>query len=212
MHGKHGYALEKLIHPQTGKVDMLAARPLKAQQALKAKHQERLAACEDEDACIYIENEEIGYDEDAAWWYGFVVGSQYKEDSQVLATYSNCFYMSYSLIESMDQWWINILDFTSTGQWFNIIFYDLLMIYNNIEGAYEYCTFNQYLDQVIMLANLDYAYMADLVVRESVILATEVTTFTATYYDYIDDDNKYEAGKEFGKFWKEIFDTSIQDE
>ena len=77
MHAKHGYSLEKLIHPKTGKMDMLSARPHKAQEALKAAHEQRLATCEDEDACIYIENEEVGYDEPAAWWYGFVVGSQY---------------------------------------------------------------------------------------------------------------------------------------
>ena len=120
--------------------------------------------------------------------------------------------MSYALIESMDTWWLNIINFTTEGQWLNIIFYDLLKIYNNLEGAYEYCTFNQYLDQVIMIANLDWAYMADIVVRDTVIIATEVTEFTATYYDYMDDDNQYDAGKEFGKFWKMIFDTAIQDE
>ena len=62
-----------------------------------------------------------------------------------------------------------------------------------------------------MIANLDWSYMADIVVRDTVIIATEVTEFTAAYYDYMDDDNKYEAGKEFGKFWKQIFDTAIQD-
>jgi len=71
---KYGMAFEKLVHPQTGQMNMLLARPEGVQKQLKAKHHERLSACEDEDACITIEGYEIGYEEPAAWWYGFITG------------------------------------------------------------------------------------------------------------------------------------------
>jgi len=93
------------------------------------------------------------------------------------------------LINSIDSFVYNIENFLTDVQYFNIIFYDPLKIYGNIEAAYEYCTFNVYLDQIGLLAGLDWGYMGEVLVRDSIILATELGTALSDYNDYLADDD-----------------------
>ena len=97
--------------------------------------------------------------------------------------------MSYALINTMDAWWETTLDFLTSFEYINIIMYYPVEMYGNFEGTYEYCTFNQYLDQLLMISNLDYAYMADVVVRDSILIAMDIGTVTANYNDYLSDEN-----------------------
>lgn len=85
MRVKYGDGLLDLIHPVTKDMNMLNARPHAAKE-LKAKHEKKLADCDpdDEDCLEIYSGTYVGYDEGEAWWYGFIVGSQYSAESNFL--------------------------------------------------------------------------------------------------------------------------------
>ena len=211
MREQHGAGLVNLYHPSTNQINMLAARPKRESQRLQAEHEKRLNDCDpDTEDCIAIANEYIGYDETAAWWYGFVLGSQYTSNSEFLTEFSNCFYVSYDVINSMDAFVGDILDFLNSVEFFQILIYDPIRIYGNIEAAYEYCTFNIYLEQLDLLTSLDWGYLGEVVVRDALLFSLEFTPYWEDYQSYIADDDLYNAGYVFGEFWKLVFDSPIQ--
>lgn len=191
---------------------MKAARPKKVYERLEAEHAQKLADCDpDTEDCISIYNAEIGYDETAAWWYGFVIGSQFADSSnEFLTEYSNCFYVSYDVINSMDAWVGDILDFLNSVEYFQILLYDPIRIYGNIEAAYQYCTFNIYLEQLDLLTSMDWAYLGEVLVRDTLLFVLDFTPYWEDYNSYMADDDLYNAGITFGEFWKLVFDSQIQ--
>ena len=53
--------------------------------------------------------------------------------------------------------------------------------------------------------------MGDILVRDIVLIATELTPALEEYNSYIADENYYEAGVSFGGMWKMFFDSTIQE-
>lgn len=114
------------------------------------------------------------------------------------------------MISSVDGWTYDIMNFLTDVEYFQILLYDPLKLYGNIEAAYEYCTFNTYTEQLELLTSLDYGYMAEVVVRDGLLFALEFQTYWDDYLVYLDNDDMYDAGIKFGEFWSLVFDSTIQ--
>lgn len=128
----------------------------------------------------------------------------------MLTEFSNCFYISFDVIESLDSFVADILDFPNSVEYFQILIYDPVRIYGNIEAAYEYCTFNTYVEYANILFSLDWGYIGEVVVRDTLLFVLEYQPYGEAYKEAMANNNLYEAGQVFGSFWKLVMDTTVQ--
>ena len=175
MERHYGKGLVGMFHPETGKFDKNRLGWARHGRKLGASLEWEITPGFTVDGTTLASG--VMGDALGTQWDGLASNTAADQLTDDGAQLSNCFASTYSQLESIDQIvydWETILAVDGTFKGLDVFLNDPVKILADNVVTYEMCDFGTIIDQIKLMASLDWSSLADNVVRETMVLAIDL--------------------------------------